>query len=323
MYSAEAPFLPQSSRFEELRNKDFDGLSKTKPELRDHLLYIYHEHITGFNLDIVKFQRFLFAVSENYQDNAFHNFSHAFTVTQMLYSIDQRTTRLADLVGTTERFALLLSALGHDLNHPGVTNAFLVNSRHNLAVRYNDNSVLENHHAATLIAFLELQGCDFIIALSPEQWRALRKMIIPMILATDMTKHFSLMEKFSGIAASYNKEKPEHRQLTIEILLHAADVGNPALKFELATEWSLRIIKEFNLQVAEEERRGLPVSEFLRVGNDLEVIKQHQIGFISNFILPLWELISNAVPGLEEFIEAIRENKKNWEALENIKGVKL
>lgn len=30
------------------------------------------------------------------------------------------------------------------------------------------------------------------------------------------------------------------------MILHSADVGNPTLRFEMATVWSLRIIKEFN-----------------------------------------------------------------------------
>jgi len=55
-----------------------------------------------------------------------------------------------------ESFALLISAIGHDLNHPGVTNAYLVNSKHSLALRYNDISVLENYHASTLFQILEL-----------------------------------------------------------------------------------------------------------------------------------------------------------------------
>lgn len=51
-------------------------------------------------------------------------------------------------------FGLLVAAIGHDVNHPGVTNAFLVNSGHELAVKYNNNSVLENHHAATVLHIL-------------------------------------------------------------------------------------------------------------------------------------------------------------------------
>ena len=45
-----------------------------------------------------------------------------------------------------EYFALIVSALCHDLEHPGVNNPFLVSSRSDLATLYNDRSVLENHH---------------------------------------------------------------------------------------------------------------------------------------------------------------------------------
>ena len=48
-----------------------------------------------------------------------------------------------------EKLALLISANIHDADHRGLTNNFYINSRDELAITYNDRSVLENHHCAT------------------------------------------------------------------------------------------------------------------------------------------------------------------------------
>jgi hypothetical protein len=40
-----------------------------------------------------------------------------------------------------EVYGMLLACTIHDYDHPGVNNAFLINSRDPLAVRYNDQSV--------------------------------------------------------------------------------------------------------------------------------------------------------------------------------------
>ena len=44
---------------------------------------------------------------------------------------------------------MLIAMVVHDLDHPGRTNHFLSNSQHELALLYNDKSILENHHVAT------------------------------------------------------------------------------------------------------------------------------------------------------------------------------
>ena len=168
---------------------------------------------------------------------------------QIIFSMSVINGKFEKFLSPFENFALILSGLGHDLNHPGVTNIFMINSRHPLAVRYNDISVLENHHAATLIRFLELSGCDILSSLSPADQTNMRKIIIPTILATDMAKHNFVMERFISTMREFDKSKADHRQSFMDIVLHASDVGNPVLKFELATVWSLRIIKEFNEQV--------------------------------------------------------------------------
>ena len=54
--------------------------------------------------------------------------------------------------------SLLLAAICHDLEHPGTTNAFQVNTASVLALRYNDVSVLENHHTAVAFATIERSG---------------------------------------------------------------------------------------------------------------------------------------------------------------------
>lgn len=56
--------------------------------------------------------------------------------------------RLKSVLEPLEAAAALISAAAHDIDHPGTSSAFLCNSRHSLAILYNDVCVLESHHAA-------------------------------------------------------------------------------------------------------------------------------------------------------------------------------
>ena len=50
--------------------------------------------------------------------------------------------------------ACYLSCLMADLGHPGVNNQYLIATKHPKAIRYNDKSVLENHHCAMAFKLL-------------------------------------------------------------------------------------------------------------------------------------------------------------------------
>jgi len=113
--------------------------------------------------------------------------------------------------------SVLISLVVHDLDHPGRTNLFLRNSKHDLTFLYMDKSTLEHHHVAT--AFKEtsrfpesnifqnleeyvtmFHGVGCLIYMCGYQNRSsyhtLRTSIMEMVLATDMSKHFDYLSKF-------------------------------------------------------------------------------------------------------------------------------
>jgi hypothetical protein len=63
-----------------------------------------------------------------------------------------------------------------------------VNTSSQLALRYNDASVLEHHHAAT--AFALMDSTKLLANMDREEYRALRKLIVGAILATDSACSF-------------------------------------------------------------------------------------------------------------------------------------
>ncbi len=50
-----------------------------------------------------------------------------------------------------------------------------------LALMYNDESVLENHHVAVAFKLLQEDGCDIFQDLADKQRQALRRMVIDMV----------------------------------------------------------------------------------------------------------------------------------------------
>ena len=51
-----------------------------------------------------------------------------------------------------------------------------------LALLYNDESVLENHHLAVAFKLLQNKDCDFLVNLNKKQRQTLRKMVIDMVI---------------------------------------------------------------------------------------------------------------------------------------------
>jgi len=128
-----------------------------------------YDLLTHFKIDKTKFLAFLQKLQTlySYNKNPFHNFTHACAVTHGTFSLIANTKFLQQL-DPLDILLMLVAALGHDADHSGFTNAFEVASNSKLAIRYHDQSVLEQHHAATLFMLLSMPDTSILESLSAE-----------------------------------------------------------------------------------------------------------------------------------------------------------
>ena len=119
-----------------LKTPQFDVWQWEPNEMLSLLEEMFHELGLVEELDIPPstLKRFLLRVQENYRNNPFHNFRHAFCVTQMMYVLIHGC-RLQESLSKRDICVLLTACICHDLDHPGYNNTYQINARTELAVR--------------------------------------------------------------------------------------------------------------------------------------------------------------------------------------------
>ena len=184
-----------------------------------------------------------------------------------------------------EVLTALFAAAIHDVDHPGLTNQYLINSGSELAIMYNDESVLENHSLAVAFVILKESPCDIFANLNKKQRQLLRKMSIDMVLATDMSKHMSLLadlktmvetKKVAGSGVLLVDSYTERIQI-LQNLLHCADLSNPTKPLNLYKKWVDGIMEEFYQQGDKERDLGLDISPMCDRYNS--TVEKSQVGF--------------------------------------------
>ena len=64
-----------------------------------------------------------------------------------------------------------------------------------LALMYNDESVLENHHLAVAFKLLQPKECDIFVSFNKKQRQTIRKMSIDMVRKIDIS--YAVQSRFS------------------------------------------------------------------------------------------------------------------------------
>ncbi|KAI8609548.1 hypothetical protein BC830DRAFT_1070171, partial [Chytriomyces sp. MP71] len=250
-----------------------------------------------FNMDVNVIRAFLARVSVTYNANPFHNFKHCFCVTQMMYGILNVTGVISKLT-PLEKLALICATIGHDLDHPGMNNAYQINANTDLTIIYNDISPLENHHAAVLFTLFRDPKLNILANLPEAQYRECRKQIINCILATDMAKHGEILAKFKGYSNNFNFDDPAQRQLLLQMIVKCSDISNEVRPKHISEPWVDNLLEEFFCQSDKEKKDGLPTAPFM----DREKVTKPsaQVGFIGFVMIPLFELVAKVLPNMDE-----------------------
>lgn len=177
----------------------------------------------------------------------YHNFRHAVDVLQSTFhflveiavlpkypghiEFTKPRSEVASILTPFDALGLLITAIGHDVGHPGVNNSFLIKLNAPLAQLYNDKSVLEAFHCA---AFSQILRRHWPAAFKNTKMRA---SMISSILATDMGIHNQFMEHMNRVREEYHSTRgggkkwspsdPEScRMLLCALLIKCADIGN-------------------------------------------------------------------------------------------------
>nr|POE77670.1 isoform c of probable 3',5'-cyclic phosphodiesterase pde-4 [Quercus suber] len=322
----------------------FPALDFDMDELTYGAVYMLERTLTSPELEPYRIPRaqlvgFLLATRRQYKHERevhYHNWRHAVDVTQSLYCflLDTRLspttpsdTRPFKDLNPVERLLtpldgllLLASAIGHDVGHPGVNNAFLIACNHPLAQMYNDKSILENYHCAAYSQLLRLHWPTL------SNLHGFRSSIISNILATDMQRHFDYMSSLEDLKHKIDrdgqdpmdwpdKQRTNTRELMMALLMKAADISNIARPFDISSRWAKILMEEFARQGQLEQELGIPTCLFggPPVKDDILAAAQSQKGFMGLFGLPLFLGMTDIMPSVQCAVQELDINQHVWE----------
>eukprot|EP00980_Cylindrotheca_fusiformis_P020169 scaffold7242_cov137-Cylindrotheca_fusiformis.AAC.5 len=299
---------------------------------------------------------YLSQIAGMYQDNPFHNFHHASHVTASVKKLLTRIVNVGEgnglavssssyptaanhddenlvhLVGHSygitsdplTQFAVLFSAIIHDVDHPGVPNAQLVKENTRNAQIYRksvaeQNSVELAWEILMLDDYSSLRAC---IYQTEADLRRFRQLVVNAVMATDIVdKELQALRKHRWEAAFSNASPPTplpfgNRQgqedyddrkatIVIEHLIQASDVSHTMQHWHIYKDWNRRFFMEC-YRAYKAGRADSDPSENWYKG---------EIGFFDFYVIPLAKkLYSCGVFGVssDEYLNYAKANRDEW-----------
>lgn len=327
-------YLSLEESIKDLTDKNFDIFEFSKIVGRERVLpsvgiLAFQTSKTIDYLNTLNLTPFLEKIRNGYKEtNPYHNDLHGAdvcqTVAQYLCYNQNEVIELAKFK-KLDVLATIVAALIHDIGHPGMTNNFLINSRNDLAITYNDKSVLENYHVAE--GFRIMNSFNILAKLDDDQYKKFRKRVVEGVLSTDMVSHakvysliknkINIMEISQGKNTEQfvNTNSPNYydeQQDLINFIIHLADISHSTKSFDISSKWTDLIMEEYWNQGDMEKSKGLQVS-FL-CDRDTADVPRSQIGFIRGIIMPSIDVFVEILPSFQFLKDNLESNLEKWKS---------
>ena len=308
------------------RSIDYDSLGQDKEILvRDTWAMFKGSNVVDvFEIMPSNFSNFIDQAYKDYQrhGNTYHNFSHGVNVLNVCYFF-LKEGNLNLYFDSLSVAALMFASLMHDVGHTGNNNKFEELNRSDLAILYNDTSILEMHHAALSFSILLVPDNNIFKSMDKEDFFLFRKYVIKGILSTDIKNHFADLVILKSRIDSTNfqphvdAKDPKDFMLLFGVLVHCADLYTPTKNHPNSIEWARLLNQEFLCQVQKEKDLGLPVTPYYeKVGDPVEMAISEKM-FIESITRPLWSEVDRFFEGkLSGQLSNIDKNHKYWDDLE-------
>jgi class 3 adenylate cyclase len=286
-------------------------------------------------------------IASLYRDNAFHNFEHAchvsMSASKLLKRIiapdhvdynstsgnkDKHHKNLSKEIHKTTfgissdplmQFAVVFSALIHDVDHTGLTNKQLMKEDDPLAIKYEGKCVAEQRSIQVAWdklmedKFVDLRRC---IYQTEDEKQRFRQLLVNAVIATDIAdKELSAWRKNRWDKVFHYQEpcltdgeSMSNRKATIvfEYIIQASDVAHTMQHWHVYQKWNKRLFDErYAAYLAGREAEDPSVGWH-----------KGEIWFFDNYIIPLAKKLEECnVFGVscDEYLTYALQNRHEWE----------
>mmetsp|Transcript_20743 Transcript_20743/g.59114 ORF Transcript_20743/g.59114 Transcript_20743/m.59114 type:complete len:657 (-) Transcript_20743:76-2046(-) len=308
-------------------------LPKIDPE---DLLRIRELHVS-VELDSVVMEQlrdYVTSIASFYRANAFHNFEHANHVTQSVNKLLKRVKEQDDVDNTFDlhhythgitsdpltQFAIIFSALIHDVDHEGVPNARLIEEKPHIGVLYQNRSVAEQNSvelAWELLMESKYEALQRCIYSTEAELRQFRQVVVNIVMATDIfDPDMKALRNQRWDKAFHNESalllSPEDvadlkATIVLEHLMQASDVSHTMQHWHIYTKWNERLFREIYAAYESGRSEKDPSLGWYK----------GELWFFDNYIIPLARKLAECqVFGVssDEYLQYAVENRREWEA---------
>jgi class 3 adenylate cyclase len=274
---------------------------------------------------VSQLKSYVTGIATMYQENPFHNFEHASHVTMSVTKLLSRVVTTDDAAvggdGFTDniasdaltQLAAVFSAMIHDVDHTGLSNARLVAEKAPVAIMYDNRSVAEKNSIAVAWEFLMRPEFSELRACIGELER-FHHLVIDAVMATDIADK-ELKEERNARWATVFTESAQlpvenvtqlKASIVLDHMMQAADVSHTMQHWHIYRKWNERLFEESWKAYKAGRAETNPVDAWYK----------GELGFFDFYVIPLAKKLNECgVFGVssDETLGYALENRREWE----------